>query len=130
MNPIPLTDPRGIVRAYACGSCGHAYSGGQIMGLRKPLNGGQIMSHAASADRRANACCRCLTCGASIAPRVCGDCPACAERARQDSRWFWWLVTWHDIGYLASRGIKHASEISEEDGELLDNWPPHGMGMR
>lgn len=130
MNPTPLIDPGGTVRAYACGACGHAYSGGQTLGLKKPLDARGIARHAESSRGRAERCCRCITCGAPIPPRVSGDCVPCAAAERERHRWFWFCASWHDVGYLAARGIASTAQVSPLDAEELLNVEPLFLSRR
>lgn len=116
MNPIPLTDPAGVVRAYACGGCGQLQEGhGQRIGLRRPIGKQEKLSEARRSWERASRCCSCSTCGASIAPRVDGRCKACDEEAASVERWRWFCDTWWNVGYLASRGIARPEDMTRED---------------
>lgn len=87
--PIPLTDPSGTVRAWACGKCGVvATSGGEPMFMPSP---DYLTEDAARARTRAVECCVCDECGG---PNPRGTswrtrCVACAalkaEAARENA---------------------------------------------
>lgn len=86
-EPIPLTDPAGMVRAYLCGCCGELPVIGQVGGARDPAE------QAACALRRAAECCICHQCDGPNPRWATGgtfsECAACtapkiaAERARR-----------------------------------------------
>jgi len=88
MNPMPLTDPSGVVRAHACGSC---------FCVRSDM-GSPEWSSLAQAER----CCVCHCCGE---PRQSGEQPmriyAC--------RYCLWLEAWASIGEL----IAHPERASD-----------------
>lgn len=75
MNPVPLTDPTGTVRAWMCGCCGHA---GEF-----PSRFGKNADAYAIERSRLNAeeCCVCRQCDGP-APRVdCAlVCKSCQEK--------------------------------------------------
>lgn len=77
MNPVPLTDPSGVVRAWMCGCCGHA---GEF-----PHRYGENADERAIARSRENAeqCCVCMWCK-NPAPRAeCMlECKACQAQAK------------------------------------------------
>ena len=74
MNPIPLTDPTGALRAWICGCCLHVGHGSEALGRNADE------SIVASSRARAESCCVCRDCGGP-APRAASmsllGCAAC-----------------------------------------------------
>lgn len=76
---IPLSSPRGIVYAWACGAC-YAIGAGHVMSPT-PLTSNDLPMRAARSRRWAERCCVCACCGsgvpymANVSPRrLCQDC--------------------------------------------------------
>lgn len=72
MNPIPLTDPNGVIRAWMCSAC-------ESIG---EFNGGTTGWHVEESKLRAESCCVC-ECGAPM-KRLDLECPACALKRRNE----------------------------------------------
>jgi len=84
MNAIPLTDPKGVVRGWICGTCFH--TGGNCERLIGRFDRRMV----ADARRDAEACCRCRKCKRAITlaegrSRTCRECAA-AERTEMDTQ--------------------------------------------
>jgi hypothetical protein len=78
VTPIPLTDPTGRVRSYACGNCGNISTPSYYLGGVDD----ETAEYAAEKARDdAERCCKCSGCGAKVRLWL-GICDACAEKAK------------------------------------------------
>lgn len=89
-NPIPLASPDGRVFAYACGTCLHLGSSGEMM----LAHDDEAVAHLAKSSKGdADACCRCQRCNVPVfderLTRCCGPCVPllAAERAAAAEVW-------------------------------------------
>lgn len=115
MNPIPLADPNGVVRAYLCGGCNQAFGpGGTRTGMTSPLDGHRLDEETERTHSRADRCCRCIDCRGDIAPRSLGLCDACEENNRAAQYWQRFCDEWHVIGRLVVNGITDRNQFCNQ----------------
>ena len=82
MNPIPLTDPTGALRAWMCGCCLHVGYGSEF-GYRDA-----DASIVAQSKLRAESCCICIDCAGPAPRATCSYsrvCKACEAKRRAAS---------------------------------------------
>lgn len=88
-DPIPLTDPQGVVRAYLCGCCGQV--------PEQPIYGvNEAAKQAEDSRGRAEKCCVCIDCkgpnprGSGGTILTCKACyaPTLARRRELHKAWY------------------------------------------
>ena len=98
MNPIPLTSPDGLLRAWMCGVCESVHCGVELPwdpSERKRTE--QADEYLSSAER----CCICRACHrAQSADRFLGFCVQCAAR----ERWRLFGLSWGWVGQAIADG--------------------------
>ena len=105
MNPIPLTDSLGLVRAYACGECHNAYGSGSIYSKHSFDTMVLVAKVAKAALCRAERCCRCTDCETPLPKHGRVTCNACEAAWKESLRWRSFAGAWRDIGEAAYREI-------------------------
>lgn len=119
MNPIPLTDPSGTVRAYVCGVCNNVRGSGSML-LGAAVDAAYAQEDAARSLGRATRCCACDRCGTPIpigAPTFAGMCSPCGNAWHERARWTSFGRIWRDISEAERRGIWDADSWAARDDD-------------
>lgn len=110
-NPIPLTSPDGLLRAWMCGSCESIHSG---IELPWPASDEKRERQAEHYQEYAERCCVCMGCRA--APVVYANyCTRCHERHRWDlfARSWGWIADAIAAGFTPDEQGRKAWSRSE-----------------